>query len=169
MVNIEIKARCSDPDRIREILKSRNARFIGLDHQIDTYFKVEVGKRLKLRHGNIENSLIFYEREEAAGPKRSEIILVSDPPAAIKDILSKILGIIIVVDKNREIYFIEDNVKIHIDTVQGLDGFFVEIEAIDKDGTIGAAKLLDQCKTYLDILKITEEQLVSESYSDLLM
>jgi ATP-dependent protease HslVU (ClpYQ) ATPase subunit len=42
MVNIEIKARCHDQDRIREILKSRNALFQGTDHQTDTYFKVKM-------------------------------------------------------------------------------------------------------------------------------
>jgi predicted adenylyl cyclase CyaB len=168
MVNIEIKARCSDPDRIREILKSRNARFVGLDHQIDTYFKVEVGKRLKLRHGNIENSLIFYEREDVQGPKKSEIILINDPPPSLRDLLSKALGILAVVDKEREIYFIE-NVKFHIDRVKSLSEAFVEIEAIDEDSNIGEAKLLEQCKYYLSLFGLSENQLVAGSYSDLLL
>ena len=60
-INIEIKAKCSDHGRIRSILKSKNADFKGLDHQIDTYFKVNSG-RLKLREGNLENHLIFYDR-----------------------------------------------------------------------------------------------------------
>ena len=55
-INIEIKARCKDLSRIRKILESRNARYIGKDHQIDTYFKVAQG-RLKLREGKIENYL----------------------------------------------------------------------------------------------------------------
>ena len=73
-----------------------------------------------------------------------------------------------VVDKEREIYFI-DNVKIHIDTVQGLEGSFVEIEAIDEDGTIGEAKLLEQCKYYLSLFGLSKSQLVEGSYSDLLL
>ena len=168
MFNIEIKARCSDHNRIREILKSNNARFQGQDHQIDTYFKIQAGKRLKLRQGNIENSLIFYEREDVQGPKKSEIILINEPPPSLKDLLSKALGILVVVDKEREIYFIE-NVKFHIDTVQGLEGSFVEIEAIDKDGTIGEIKLLEQCKYYLSLFGLSKSQLVEGSYSDLLL
>jgi adenylate cyclase class IV len=39
------------------------------------------------------------------------------------------------VDKKREIYFI-NNVKFHIDTVDGA-GSFIEIEAIDNDGSSG--------------------------------
>jgi len=39
-LNVEIKSRCADPNKIREILKSKSADFKGVDHQIDTYFKV---------------------------------------------------------------------------------------------------------------------------------
>jgi hypothetical protein len=60
-INIEIKARCNNPDKIRTILKSKAAKFKGIDHQIDTYFKVNSG-RLKLREGNIENFLIFFQK-----------------------------------------------------------------------------------------------------------
>ena len=58
-LNVEIKAKCSDPKRVRNILESKGAEYRGLDHQIDTYFRVPNG-RLKLREGNIENALIFY-------------------------------------------------------------------------------------------------------------
>ena len=68
-INIEIKAKSNNQDIIREILKSRNADFKGIDHQIDTYFKVNNG-RLKLREGKIENHLIHYQRENKEG--RSE-------------------------------------------------------------------------------------------------
>jgi len=40
VINIEIKARCDQPEKIRGILNSRNARFEGTDHQVDTYFRV---------------------------------------------------------------------------------------------------------------------------------
>jgi len=166
MVNVEIKARCDDQERIREILKSRNALFQGTDHQTDTYFKVNHG-RLKLREGNIENSLIYYKRRNIERPKKSEVILTKDPAPSLKTILSKALGILVVIDKDREIYFI-DNVKFHVDTVKNL-GPFIEIEAIDEDGTIGEAKLLEQCKFYLDLFKIPEQNLISNSYSDLLL
>ena len=35
-INIEIKAKCTDQEKVREILKSHNAEFKGVDHQIDT-------------------------------------------------------------------------------------------------------------------------------------
>jgi len=164
-INIEIKAKTAEPDGIREILKTNNADFIGVDHQVDTYFKVDSG-RLKLREGNIENHLIYYERENKSEPKQSLVILYKyNPDHRLKEILKKSLGVLAVVDKHREIYFI-DNVKFHLDSVVGL-GTFVEIEAIDKDGTIGNEKLLEQCNYYLNLLLISKKSLIATSYSDM--
>ena len=166
-LNVEIKARCNNHDKIREILKSKGADFKGTDHQIDTYFNVPNG-RLKLREGNIENHLIHYEREDKEGPKQSKVILYdSKPGSTLKEILTKALGILVVVDKKREIYFIE-NVKFHIDTVEGL-GTFMEIEAIDSDGTIGKDKLQEQCQYYVDLFGIAPTDLLSNSYSDMII
>lgn len=166
-LNVEIKAHCANHEKIRKILNSKGADFKGTDHQIDTYFKVSAG-RLKLREGNIENHLIFYERENKEGPKESKVTLFDNTPdSSLKEILTKSLGIFIVVDKNREIYFIE-NVKFHIDTVVNL-GTFMEIEAIDKDGTIGKDKLQEQCQFYLDLFGITKNDLLSKSYSDMIV
>jgi len=166
-LNIEIKAKSNNHNLIRKILKSRNAIFKGVDHQIDTYFKVNSG-RLKLREGAIENSLIHYKREDKEGPKQSNVTFYkSADKSSLKEILAKALGILVVVDKSREIYFI-DNVKFHIDVVKDL-GTFVEIEAIDADGSIGKEKLLEQCNHYLNLFKISQKDLISASYSDLLM
>ncbi|MBI4699279.1 MAG: class IV adenylate cyclase [Nitrospirae bacterium] len=166
-INIEIKAKCSDQEDIRTILKSEGAVYIGTDHQLDTYFNVRKG-RLKLREGNIENNLIYYKRDDIEGPKKSKVILYEvRPDPALKEILSKVLGVLVVVDKKREIYFI-DNVKFHIDTVENL-GDFVEIEAIDEEGNIGGRKLREQCKFYRELLGIQRKDLISVSYSDLLL
>jgi adenylate cyclase, class 2 len=166
-VNVEIKAKCSDHSGIRTILHRENADFRGKDHQTDTYFRVQSG-RLKLREGNIENSLIHYERENKEGPKQADIILYkTEPDSGLKEILAKALGILVVVDKTREIYFI-GNVKFHIDTVKDL-GTFVEIEAIGDGMDADKAELLQQCQYYLDLFKIPEQDLMAVSYSDLLI
>jgi predicted adenylyl cyclase CyaB len=166
-LNIEIKARSNNQDLIREILKSHKAEFRGVDHQIDTYFKVNSG-RLKLREGTIENSLVHYDREDKEGPKQSNVTFYkSVNKSSLKEILTKALRVLVVVDKSREIYFI-DNVKFHIDSVKDL-GTFVEIEAIDSDGSIGKEKLTEQCQHYLNLFKIKKEDLISDSYSDILL
>ena len=121
-----------------------------------------------MREGNIENFLVFYEREDKEGPKQSDVILLkSDPNSSLKEILLTSLGTLVVVDRQREIYFIE-NVKFHIDTVKNL-GTFMEIEAIDSDGSFGKEKLLEQCESHLKLFGIPKDDLISVSYSDLLL
>lgn len=166
IINSEIKARCNDHSKVRNYLLSHGADFKGTDHQIDTYFNVASG-RLKLREGSIENNLIFYTRSDEAGPKQSEISLsATEKGSSIGAVLAKALGIKVQVDKKREIYFIE-NVKFHIDTVKNL-GTFMEIEAIDRDGSMGAEHLQKQCEHYSKELGIAQKDLVKGSYSDLL-
>lgn len=166
--NIEIKARCADPSFIRNYLQNQNSIFKGVDEQTDTYFNVSNG-RLKLRQGVIENSLIFYKRENIAGPKLSEVILykVNENSDLLRKVLTQANGIKVSVTKKREIYFI-DNVKFHIDEVVGL-GSFVEIEAIDSDGSMGIDFISKQCNYYLQQLNIDESDLLTESYSDMMM
>lgn len=166
--NIEIKARCADPSFIRNYLQNQNSIFKGVDKQTDTYFNVSNG-RLKLRQGVIENSLIFYKRENIAGPKLSEVLLykVNENSDLLKKALTQANGIKVSVTKKREIYFI-DNVKFHIDEVEEL-GSFVEIEAIDSDGSMGIDFIRKQCDHYLQQLNIDEADLLTESYSDMMM
>ncbi|MCB0653746.1 MAG: class IV adenylate cyclase [Saprospiraceae bacterium] len=164
---IEIKARCRNPRVIKTILETRGADFKGIDHQIDTYFVVPNG-RLKLRQGNIENTLIHYHRDNQAGPKKSAVNLYHPQDgASLKITLESALDKLVVVDKQRHIYFI-DNVKFHVDEVKGL-GTFVEIEAIDHADLKMEATLLKQCQDYMELLKIDEADLIEVSYSDMLL
>lgn len=166
-LNIEFKAGTEKLADLEARLLALNPLFIGEDHQVDTYFHVSSG-RLKLREGNIEHALIHYEREDTAAAKASHVLLYQhSPDQSLKDILIKTLGIKAVVDKRRRIYFI-DNVKFHFDTVAGL-GTFVEVEAIDKDDSIGTEKLQAQCDAYASLFGITEKDFCSVSYSDMVM
>lgn len=167
-LNVEIKASCPDPDRIRAILNEAGSDFRGTDHQVDTYFRVPNG-RLKLRQGTIERALIQYNRPDQPGPKNSQVVLVRDvgDGEELKLALTNSLGVLVIVDKHREIHFVE-NVKLHVDEVDGL-GSFVEIEAIDFEGTIGEEQLREQCNEWIARLGILPEQLLERSYSDMLM
>lgn len=167
ILNIEFKAISIKPAEQEALLLKHDPKFIGEDHQVDTYFNVSKG-RLKLREGNIENALIHYEREDYAGAKSSHVLLYQhQPDKTLKEILIKTLGIKALVDKRRKIYFI-GNVKFHFDTVAGL-GTFVEVEAIDKDGSIGIEKLQAQCDAYAALLGIKSEDYCSVSYSDMIL
>ncbi len=166
-LNVEIKAKCSDAHFIRNYLLSRGADFKGFDEQTDTYFNVPNG-RLKLREGNIENNLIFYERANQAGPKSSHFQLVKIEDAnGLKEALTKSNGIKVVVKKRREIYYI-NNVKFHIDEVPEL-GSFVEIEAGNVKVDLSQEQLQEQCDFYVKEFGIKEEDLIEVSYSDMLL
>ena len=166
-INVEFKAHCENPDRVRDLLAKEGADYKGRDHQVDVYFNVPNG-RLKLRKGNIENSLIGYQREDIASAKQSNVHLFrTEPGTPLEAILTTTLGVKVIIDKQRDIYFI-GNVKFHVDEVQGL-GSFVEVEAIDLEGNIEREKLQQQCNQYKTLLGIRDEDLLAKSYSDLLL
>ena len=75
------------------------------------------------------------------------------------------IGVMKVVDKKRKIFFV-DNVKFHLDTVEGL-GEFLEIEAIDSRGDSSLENLKSQCDYYIQRLGVEEADFESQSYSDL--
>ncbi len=168
ILNIEIKIKVNNSKEIEAALLEKNAQYIGEDHQIDTYFKIPRG-RLKLREGNIENSLILYQREETKNLKKSVVKLqkLGKENTGLKDILTNLFGVFKVVDKRRKIFFI-DNVKFHIDTVKGL-GKYVEIEAISSDKKYNETELTAQCDAYIDYLKLDRNAFIDKSYSDLVV
>jgi adenylate cyclase, class 2 len=166
-LNVEIKASCNDLEKIRQVLNRLNARSVGTDLQTDTYFNVNAG-RLKLREGNIENNLIFYDRENKPGPKNSsfQLLKISDPDS-LKTMLTNSMGIKMVVNKKREIYFI-DNVKIHLDMLEEL-GSFVEIEASNLYADLTNEQLMEQCNFYIKEFGIIDADLIQDSYSDMML
>ena len=173
ILNFEFKARTTELDNLEKKFLELDPKFIGEDNQTDTYFNVDKG-RLKLREGNIENSLIYYERPNTAGAKQSDVLLYQHQPdlptgqagKTLKDILIKLHGIKVIVDKRRKIYFI-DNVKFHFDTIAEL-GTFIEVEAIDKDGSLGIEKLKEQADKYAAFFNIQPDDFIALSYSDML-
>ena len=166
IINFEFKAIANDLQKLEEKLMEINPTFKGEDHQIDTYFNVTKG-RLKLREGKIENALIYYERQDLPAAKQSNILLYKHlPEKSLKDILTKLHGIKVVVEKKRKIYFIS-NVKFHFDIVKEL-GTFIEVEAIDETGEIGIQKLKEQCNKFI-FFGLDQSNYINASYSDLLL
>ena len=166
VINVEIKARCGDPESIRDILTREEADFRGTDRQVDTYFPCSKG-RLKLREGNIENNLIYYERSFTAGPKTSHCMLHSTGKhSGLKEILSRSLGIRVIVEKQREIYFL-GNIKIHLDRVKGL-GSFLELEAVFDGSGAGLAEQQRKLDFRMEEIGVREVDLVAASYEGLL-
>jgi len=167
ITNFEFKAKTHELDKLEKKLFLLNPKFIGEDNQTDTYFNISKG-RLKLREGNIENSLIYYERQNTADAKISSVLLYKhEADKTLKEILTRLHGIKAVVHKSRRIYFIE-NVKFHFDTVPEL-GTFIEVEAIDSTGEVNPDELKEQCKQYADLFGINDDDYIPFSYSDMIL
>ncbi len=167
ILNFEFKAKTDNIEKAEKKLLELDPRFAGEDLQTDTYFNVNNG-RLKLREGNIENALIHYERENTPNAKQSRVLLYKhDPDKSLKDILTRSLGIKVIVSKKRKIYFI-DNIKFHFDSIKEL-GTFIEVEAISENGKFSPEELKDQCDKYMVFFEIKSTDFMSLSYSDLLL
>jgi adenylate cyclase class 2 len=165
--NLEIKAACADLDAARARAKEVATSWVGVEKQVDTYFVTRRG-RLKLRESSREGGqLVPYLRPDTEGPKRSDYALLPvAEPAALKALLTAILGVHRVVTKEREIALYE-NVRIHLDRVEGL-GSFVELEAVF-DGEPGEEAAQQEKVAYLcRALGIRDEDRIAVSYEGLL-
>ena len=164
--NLEIKARCSDLAVARQTARALCGDTGTIEQQCDTYFRVPRG-RLKLREiAGQPAVLIAYHRPNDVSARTSEyhLVPVADA-AALKAALTATLGVRGAVRKRREI-FLHRNVRIHLDTVDGL-GDFIEFEAVlgDDDAAEDSQALLKELgqRFHLDLT-----QLLAPSYSDLL-
>jgi predicted adenylyl cyclase CyaB len=162
--NIEIKAETINIKRLYSLLENLGATFVSEMIQEDTYFNTQTSKRLKLR--NIDNEkfvLISYERPNTVSEKVSDWRSVSfEEKDKIFELLTFTFGIKVIVKKTRKVYQYK-NTEIHLDQVEGL-GNFVELET----------KVVDESSNaeHLDLimkLEIDRKDLISESYSDLIL
>ncbi len=166
--NIEVKARYPDLAKAREVCKHVGAEFLGVLNQVDTYFRTKDGSRRKLRQINGTHAeLITYNRPNDVVARSSLYTIepVENPHTTLM-MLEGLSGVLCVVRKHREL-FGWNNVRIHLDEVEGL-GSFIEFEAVvrsDADEHV--------CRHRVDRLvaefAITTADQIGVSYSDLLM
>lgn len=164
--NIELKARVRSLDDARGVC-GQLAAWHSSEHQVDTYFHCRQG-RLKLRErGDSPAQLVCYARADGAEPRASNYDLVTvEQPGGLKHALTAALGILAVVEKDREIY-LHQNVRIHLDRVAGL-GEFVEFEAVlsPGDDEPAAARLVEWLAGQIGVAPADR---LPGSYSDLLL
>jgi predicted adenylyl cyclase CyaB len=164
--NIELKARVDSLERVREACRAF-AQFSAREQQTDTYFACPIG-RLKLRErGELPAQLVAYARPDATAPRASDYWLVPVvEPSLLKAALAAALGVRVVVEKDREVFFYR-HVRIHLDRVTGL-GDFLEFEAVlgAQDDEREAARLVAELAQRLGVEPADR---VECSYSDLLL
>ncbi len=166
MKNLEAKFPLPDLDRARRQAEAIGYRFESALAQCDTFFRVARGK-LKLREEREKATLIYYAREESRADlalSTYEIVAVSDGPK-MRSMLADALGILAEVRKHRTL-MMRDNVRFHLDRVEGL-GDFGEIEAViapgrDPEESRGAVNEL------LAALAVAPEALIGVSYFEML-
>jgi adenylate cyclase len=135
--------------------------------QEDIFFRVRQG-RLKLRFfGPRRGELIYYQRENRAGPKPSSYVCFpTSNPKELTEALGKGLGIVGAVRKVRHLYLV-GNTRIHLDEVEGL-GQFLELEVVlsarqtPREGRRIANSLMKK-------LQLKRSDLISGAYVDLLL
>src|SRR3954469_12785386 len=164
MRNVELKSRDPDPARTLELALALGASDEGEIVQRDTYFDGSRA-RVKLREQTPgDDELIAYRRPDDDGARVSEYLRVAVPgAAALREALDSAYGTRVVVAKRRRLLLWE-NVRIHLDEVEGL-GSYVELEAVVPEGG-------DLEPEHAKVARLREElglgEPVAVSYSDLL-
>ncbi len=166
MQNVELKAVCRNLDLARQHIRELGGKFLEKLRQRDVYFDLP-GGRLKLRLTTDKQAqLIYYRRPDSRDPETSDYyIYFSHNPDSLEKLLKMAFQVRGVVEKTREVYLI-DNVRVHLDAVQGL-GTFLEFEAVISPGyevSRERQKLLDYQRRF----GIKPEDVVAASYIDLL-
>ena len=164
--NIEIKARVRDFGALQHAAAQLSDTPCQVIPQVDTFFNCPTG-RLKLRELSPQHGqLVYYQRQDMAGPKHSEyLIFETADPANLKQVLAQAYGIRGVVSKVRHLYLVGQT-RIHLDEVEGL-GRFMELEVVlapgqtDAEGQVIAERLMQQ-------LGIEATVLIDAAYMDML-
>jgi len=164
--NIEIKARLADLNAARVLAPRLGATLHAVEQQTDRYYVLDADRRVKLRvirGGRAE--LIEYRRPESSAVRASDYTVTTVRDEAAGLCLVPKGRPLVVVRKRREI-LLWDNVRIHLDEVDGL-GTFLELEAV-VDERHDEATCRSQVATLLDGLGLGEGDLIAASYADLL-
>jgi len=171
MRNVELKARDPDPARTLERALALGADDRGEIAQRDTYF-VGARGRLKLREQEtggtpLWDELIEYSRADSTDPRTSTYRRVPVADAApLLEALDAAYGTLGTVTKRRRL-LLWDEVRIHLDEVEGL-GSFLELEAEAEEGSDLSAER-EKVERLREELGIEDENLVATSYSDLVL
>ena len=164
--NVELKARVRDCEAFSARARELSDGPVEVIRQVDTFFVTAEG-RLKLREPDAGRAqLIYYERPDQDGPKRSDYDIFETPdPGALRSVLSRALGVRGTVEKVRHLYMVGQT-RVHLDEVKGL-GNFMELEVVlqhdqsDQDGRLVAERLLAR-------LGVERGDLLESAYMDLL-
>jgi predicted adenylyl cyclase CyaB len=161
--NVEIKARVTGWEQLRKRAVAIADRPPEMLEQEDVFFTVPRG-RLKLRTQNGSAELIYYFRENAAGPRESRYLRVPiSDPAAARQMLALVHGERGIIRKNRWLYMVGQT-RIHLDRVENL-GDFLELEVVLRDGQ-SLEEGTTIARDLMARLNVGEDDLLDRAYVD---
>ena len=193
MIEVEIKAKVSDPDSIREKFKSKEGKYIISLHHEDTYFNMpeklrdfrktdealRIRKSIEYEEGfeSSENKINYYltykgKKLDSLTKTRKELEISVSNGEIMKDLLNS-LGFrdFLTVVKERELYEVHYKDKVIItliDYIPILNEYFIEVELI----TESTKKLEDSRELlfeFLSSLNIKREESIRKSYLELIV
>ncbi len=164
--NIEIKAILNNREGAEVTAARLSDAGPELIHQEDVFFRCD-GARLKLRIlGPPRGELIRYERADVADTRCSRYVIARTPdPQALLEILTKTLGRIGRVKKERTLYLIGQT-RVHLDRVEDL-GDFLELEVVLRPEQT-ESEATNIAEALLTSFEIEKQELIAEAYVDLL-
>lgn len=193
MIEVEIKAKISDPEGIREKFKSNNGKYIISLHHEDTYFNMpeklrdfrKTDEALRIRKSiesedrfeSSENKINYYltykgKKLDSLTKTRKELEISVNNGEIMKDLLNS-LGFreVLTVVKERELYEVHYKDKVIIaliDYIPILNEYFIEVELI----TESSKKLEDSRELlfeFLNSINIKREESIRKSYLELIV
>jgi adenylate cyclase class 2 len=193
LIEVEIKAKVSDPDSIREKFKSKDGKYIISLHHEDTYFNMpeklrdfrKTDEALRIRKSiesedkfeSSEKKINYYltykgKKLDSLTKTRKELEISVSSGEIMKDLLNS-LGFreVLTVVKERELYKVQYKDKVIIaliDYIPILNEWFIEVELI----TESTKKLEDSRELlfeFLNSINIKREESIRKSYLELIV
>jgi len=171
-LEIEAKIPVRELSKYEEILMSRGAKFIGIQHQVDIYFQHPcrdfrlTDEALRVRLVNDKVYLTYKgSRREAGFKARPEVEVRISDYSKIVDILNNLgFKYVAKIEKIRKMYEI-DNVVVSLDDVYGL-GKFIEVEVRNYGNREKAIKRIERI---IKLLRLPTSKVTTKSYLEVLL
>lgn len=165
--NVEIKVAVADLAAMRAAVQRIGAQWRETQEQVDRYYVVAGAERVKLRTINgAAAQLIRYARPETAAARTSTYTVTPVRDERAGRCLVPHGPPLVIVRKRRDIW-LRENVRFHLDTVEGLSTF-LELEAV-VDGAHDAATCRAQVDAIVAALHLDPATFIRASYADLLL
>jgi predicted adenylyl cyclase CyaB len=164
--NVEIKVAVADLEVLRAAVARIGAVWRETQDQVDRYYLVAGAERLKLRTINGGAAqMIRYMRPETGAARTSTYEITPVRDADARRCLVPPGPPLVTVRKRREIW-LRDNVRFHLDAVDGLSTF-LELEAV-VDASHDEAMCRAQVDEIVAALGLDPSTFIRASYADLL-